>query len=115
MSKTENSIKAKELEAKARKEYELLSYEVIGPSGLPDLICIKNNEIVFVECKAGCSPVRTRQRKAHNLLRQHGFTVEVYRDNSKQRCGFIEQRRSKQALYGKFLCFKPNSAIPTNL
>lgn len=48
-------------------------------SGLPDLICLKNNKVSFVEVKSNVSQIKPHQMNAINKLKEMSFTVSVRR------------------------------------
>jgi len=67
MNKTEQYIKEK---------YEKEGYDVFH-IGMPDLICLKNGKIKFVEVKRPHDVVRPSQVVAINLLKKHNIDVVV--------------------------------------
>ena len=46
-------------------------------NGIPDLICLKNNEIKFIEVKAKKGKLSPLQEYRINELKSYGFNVEV--------------------------------------
>lgn len=64
-------------EEAAIDKYESLGYDVIK-NGTPDLILLKDGKISFVEIKSYFeSPISEGQKRAINLLRKHGYSVEL--------------------------------------
>lgn len=64
------------------KEYEDLGYYVIklittNRNGIPDLLCMKPNEIIFIEVKSDKGKLTELQKFRHSELRQKGFKVMV--------------------------------------
>lgn len=64
------------------KEYEDLGYYVIklittNRNGIPDLLCMKPNENIFIEVKSDKGKLTELQKFRHNELRQKGFKVMV--------------------------------------
>lgn len=46
-------------------------------NGIPDLICLKNNEVKFIEVKAKKGKLKPLQEYRINELKGYGFNVEV--------------------------------------
>ena len=65
------------------KEYEAKGYYVLkiiqaNKTGIPDLLCMKPNEVLFIEVKATKGKTSPVQEYRHQELRAAGFTVELF-------------------------------------
>jgi len=49
------------------------------PFGLPDFICLKDNEVSFVEVKSNRAELRERQKEVIELLKSKGYKVDIRR------------------------------------
>lgn len=65
-----------------KKGYFVINLVKVTPSGLPDLIALKNNEVVFIESKEKWDRLSQLQRIKIKMLTNLGFTVYV--NNEKQ-------------------------------
>ena len=63
------------------KGYYVINLVRVTPSGLPDLICLKPNEVIFVESKEKWDRLSPLQRVKIKILKNIGF--EVYVNNDK--------------------------------
>lgn len=59
------------------KGYFVINLVKVTPSGLPDLIALKNNEVVFIESKEKWDRLSQLQRIKIKMLTNLGFTVYV--------------------------------------
>ena len=64
------------------KRYEDQGWHVIkiiqaNRAGYPDLLCLRPNEVLFVEVKASKGKLSMVQQYRHDELRRQGFTVEI--------------------------------------
>lgn len=59
------------------KGYFVINLVKITPSGLPDLIALKPNEVIFIESKEKCDSLSPLQRSKIKLLNRLGFKVFV--------------------------------------
>lgn len=72
--------KGKAFERTVRQAYENAGFVVLG-KGLPDLLCVRGNQLVWIECKAGHHTYpRPHQKQVIKLMKQLGLTVIVQRD-----------------------------------
>lgn len=64
-------------------EYIDKGYEVLT-KGYPDLLCIKNDKIKFIEVKRKQKRITLKgglsihQKKVHEILKKNGFDVEIF-------------------------------------
>lgn len=63
------------------KGYYVINLVKVTPSGLPDLICLKPNEVIFVESKEKWDRLSPLQKVKIKILKNIGF--EVYVNNDK--------------------------------
>lgn len=71
------------IQSKKTKELEALGYYVIklaktNKNGIPDLIAIKPNEVLFVEVKKPGGVVSPLQKFRIKELKALGFNVEIF-------------------------------------
>lgn len=59
------------------KGYFVINLVKITPSGLPDLIAIKPNEIIFIESKEEWDRLSVLQKAKIGMLKRLGFKVYV--------------------------------------
>lgn len=59
------------------KGYFVINLVKVTPSGLPDLIAIKPNEVIFIESKEVWDKLSALQKIKIKMLKQLGFTVYV--------------------------------------
>lgn len=59
------------------KGYTVINLVKVTPSGLPDLICVKPNDVVFVESKEKWDRLSPLQIIKIKMLKQLGFKVYV--------------------------------------
>ena len=59
------------------KGYFVINLVKVTPSGLPDLIALKNNEVVFIESKEVWDRLSVLQKVRIKMLTNIGFTVYV--------------------------------------
>lgn len=62
------------------KKYFVINLIVISPTGLPDLICLKPNHVVFCESKEKKDRLSPLQRVWLNRLTKLGFDCYVNND-----------------------------------
>lgn len=60
-----------------KKGYFVINLVKITPSGLPDLIAVKPNEIIFIESKEKWDKLSPLQKIKIKMLTNLGFTVYV--------------------------------------
>ena len=60
-----------------QKGYFVINLVKVTPSGLPDLIALKNNEVIFIESKEKWDKLSTLQRIKIKMLNELGFKVYV--------------------------------------
>ena len=68
------------------KEYmedieELINFLKQNITGLPDFICLKDGELSFIEAKSNTSELIPSQEKTFQILRKHGYKVDIRRVN----------------------------------
>ncbi len=77
---TENHLNSNEVKyllslySKGGKLYDLLEKNSIG---LPDFICLKNNNISFVEVKSNGADLNKKQKETFSLLESKGYKIEI--------------------------------------
>lgn len=49
-------------------------------NGIPDLLCLRNNEAVFIEVKQQTGTLSEIQKYRIKQLKEHGFKVKVWTD-----------------------------------
>lgn len=49
-------------------------------NGIPDLLCLRNNEAVFIEVKQQTGTLSEIQKYRIKQLKEHGFKVQVWTD-----------------------------------
>lgn len=82
----ENIFNSKELRyllslySKGNRLFALLEKNSIG---LPDFICLKNNEVSFVEVKSNGAELNEQQKKIIELLKSKGYKVNIRRPKVK--------------------------------
>jgi len=59
------------------KGYFVINLVKITPSGLPDLIAIKHNEVIFIESKEKWDRLSALQKAKIKMLKRLGFKVYV--------------------------------------
>lgn len=59
------------------KGYTVINLVKVTPSGLPDLIALKPNEVVFIESKEVWDKLSPLQTIKIKMLKKLGFTVYV--------------------------------------
>lgn len=62
------------------KNYFVINLIVITPTGIPDLICLKPNHVVFVESKEKWDRLSPLQRVWLNRLTKLGFDCYINND-----------------------------------
>jgi len=72
------------IQSKIIKRYEDLGYYVIkliktNKNGIPDLICLKENDVFFIEVKSEIGKVRPLQQFRHDELKKFGFNTLILR------------------------------------
>ena len=60
-----------------QRGYFVINLVKVTPSGLPDLIALKNNEVIFIESKEKWDKLSTLQRIKIKMLNELGFKVYV--------------------------------------
>jgi len=73
-------------QSKVIKEYKDKGYMVLNiirlsENGFPDLMCLKNGKVVFIECKTGSDTLKPLQRHRIDQLREMGFEALCLKDN----------------------------------
>jgi len=58
-----------------QRGYFVINLVKVTPSGLPDLIALKNNEVIFIESKEKWDKLSTLQRIKIKMLNELGFKV----------------------------------------
>lgn len=77
---------ASKFQTKIIREYEKLGYYVLkltitNKTGIPDLLCLKHNEIpLFVECKEKTDTVKPLQDYRRRELIELGFNAIILQD-----------------------------------
>lgn len=59
------------------KGYVVINLVKVTPTGLPDLICVKPNEVVFVESKESWDRLSKLQIARIKILKTLGFKIYV--------------------------------------
>ena len=62
------------------KDYFVINLVKITPTGLPDLICVKPDEVIFCESKEKWDRLSKLQKAKIKILKKLGFKVYVNYD-----------------------------------
>lgn len=76
---TEQKIQAKRIKQLEREGWYVIKLTVTNKTGIPDLIAVKHNDVLFIECKRPNGVVSKIQEYRHNELRKKGIKVEIFR------------------------------------
>ena len=73
-------------QSKVIKEYKEKGYMVLNiirlsENGFPDLMCLKDSKVVFIECKTGGDTLKPLQRYRIDQLREMGFEAMCLKDD----------------------------------
>lgn len=63
-----------------KQGYFVINLVRITPIGLPDLLCLKKDSVIFVESKEVWDLIRPLQRIWHKRLKKLGFEIYVNYD-----------------------------------
>jgi Holliday junction resolvase len=75
-SKFQTKVK-KEMEAQG---YKVLKLITLSENGYPDLMCLKNGAVVFIECKEKNDTLKPLQKLRIKELRDNGFEAYCLQD-----------------------------------
>jgi len=72
-------------QSKVKKQYESQGYLVLNiirlsDSGYPDLMCLKDGKVIFIECKTGNDTLKPLQKHRIDTLKQKGFEAYCLKD-----------------------------------
>lgn len=72
-------------QSKVKKEYESKGYTVLniirlGDNGYPDLLCMKDGEVIWIECKEEKDTLKPLQKVRIKQLRDNGFEAFCLQD-----------------------------------
>jgi Holliday junction resolvase len=76
---TESKIQSKRIKQLESEGWYVIKLTVTNKNGIPDLIAVKPDKVLFVECKT--KKGRTSKLQEHRIkeLNKYGFTTEIYR------------------------------------
>ncbi len=86
--------------------FELLEYYCAVHHGLPDFLCFRNKEFLFVECKLGHEQLLPGQKICIQKLQKLGFKVEVHKlvqDCTKTRLALVDLEEGEKIVIEKQL------------
>jgi Holliday junction resolvase len=76
---TESKIQSKRIKQLEEDGWYVIKLTVTNKNGIPDLIAIKPNEVLFIECKTEKGKLSKLQEYRIKELIKYGFTTEIYR------------------------------------
>jgi Holliday junction resolvase len=79
---TEQQIQRERIKQLEADGWYVIKLTVTNKTGIPDLIAVKNNDVLFVEVKRPKGIVSEIQKFRHKELRSKGIKVEIYRGKS---------------------------------
>lgn len=82
---TEQQVQTK-IKNKLQKEgWEIVKLIKTSWNGIPDLMCLRNGETMFIEVKKEVKGVLSELQKIRiEMLRKQGFTVKIWTDYEKE-------------------------------
>lgn len=75
----ESKIQSKRIKQLEEDGWYVIKLTVTNKNGIPDLIAIKPNEVLFIECKTEKGKLSKLQEYRIKELSKYGFTTEIYR------------------------------------
>ena len=77
----ESTIQKKTIEAFEKSGWMVVKIIQTNRNGFPDLQCMKDSRVVFIECKKqGKTKIDPLQSYRHNQIRKQGFLVKIIND-----------------------------------
>ena len=76
---TESKIQSKRIKQLEEDGWYVIKLTVTNKNGIPDLIAIKPDKVLFVECKTKTGKTSKLQEYRIKELNEYGFTTEIYR------------------------------------
>ena len=76
---TEQKIQAKRIKQLEAEGYYVLKLIQTNKNGIPDLLALKDGEILFSEVKRPSGKLSKLQEYRLKELKEHGFKTEVFR------------------------------------
>ncbi len=76
---TEQQIQSKRIKQLEAEGYYVLKLVKTNKNGIPDLLALKEGEVLFIEVKRPEGRLSKLQEYRLKELKKHGFNTEVYR------------------------------------
>ena len=83
---------------------ESLQYIASVHHGMPDFLCHRKNEFLFVECKLGHEQLSKLQKKCIIRLKELGFDVEIHKfvfNCTKTRIAYVDLNNGEKKIIDK--------------
>lgn len=93
----ESIIQKKVIDAFERAGWLVVKIIQTNKNGWPDLQCLKDSRVVFIECKKeGKIKIDPLQNYRHNQIRKQGFLVKIINDTKQiqnviEICNFLQK------------------------
>lgn len=88
---TESKVQSKIRDKMTASGWLIIKMTVVSLSGFPDLLCLRNGETLFIECKAPGKSATPKQEHIHKVLNHYGFDVYVIDDPKKLKKEWISK------------------------
>lgn len=76
----ESTLQSKIIKQLTSKGFLCVKLIQTNLNGIPDIMCLRNGIVIFIEVKSEKGKVRPLQEYRHKQLREHGFEVLVVND-----------------------------------
>jgi len=76
---TEQQIQSKRIKQLESEGYYVIKLTQTNKNGIPDLVALKPNDVLFVEVKAPKGKLSKLQEYRLKELKEYGFKTEVFR------------------------------------
>jgi Holliday junction resolvase len=76
---TEQQIQSKRIKQLESEGYYVIKLTQTNKNGIPDLVALKHDDVLFVEVKTPKGRLSKLQEYRLKELKQHGFKTEVFR------------------------------------
>lgn len=76
---TEQQIQSKRIKQLESEGYYVIKLTQTNKNGIPDLVALKHDDVLFVEVKTPKGKLSKLQEYRLKELKQHGFKTEVFR------------------------------------
>jgi len=76
---TESKIQSKRIKQLESEGWYVIKLVKTNKNGIPDLIAIKSDDVLFIECKTEKGKLSKLQEYRIKELSKYGFTTEIYR------------------------------------